>query len=218
MALKIFISATNTDIGKSYVSEILLREFSKLGYKVAYVKPIETGVKFGFENLSDGFKLHNFAKSLNSNLNNIDLKDVVIYSFELASAPAVARHGTAISFEKILIHINNLEKYSDLIIIEGAGGLMTPIDNKNLYIDLIKYLNYKTILISGSYLGSISDSLSAKFILDKNNINYIWAINIYKDIENFKNITEPFYIEYFGNYLSVQQNIEQILNMLKSHQ
>ncbi len=216
MSHKIFVTATNTDIGKSYVSELLLKEFANLGFRVAYVKPIETGA---INNIPiDGSRLHKLAQSLNNNLLNINIDEVVPYIFELPSAPAIARNGKEINFEKIKNKIDNLEKYAEIIIIEGAGGLMTPIDNKRLFIDLIEYLNTKVLLISGSYLGSISDSLSARFLLNYKNINYIWAVNIHRDIDNYSIITEPFYLNYFSNneYLTIQKNIDRIVNMLKS--
>ena len=59
-----FITATNTDIGKSYASEVFLKKFAKQGKKVGYFKPIETGVKTV---PLDGTKLLSITKKLNPN-------------------------------------------------------------------------------------------------------------------------------------------------------
>ncbi|MEA2017457.1 MAG: dethiobiotin synthase, partial [Campylobacterota bacterium] len=85
--------------------------------------------------------------------------------------------------------------------VEGAGGLMVPIEKDYFMIDLIlefqKKLNSKTILISPSNLGSINDTLLSQEMLKNYNINYQWYINLYKDKDGFKTITLPFYKEYF---------------------
>ncbi|MCD4757670.1 MAG: dethiobiotin synthase [Arcobacteraceae bacterium] len=96
----------------------------------------------------------------------------------------------------------NLLNYCDVLIVEGAGGLMVPIEKNYFMIDLIKefqkQLNAKTILISPSNLGSINDTMLSQTLLKNYNINYEWYINLYKDKESFETVTLPFYKEYFN--------------------
>ncbi len=198
-----FVTATNTDVGKSYASEIFLEKFAKENKKVGYFKPIETGV----DTLpQDGLKLLQIVQNLNPHFTP-DLNEVVPYQFKLPAAPFVAKGDTKIDIQNLLQKAKNLLNYCDVLIVEGAGGLMVPIEKNYFMIDLIKefhkQLNAKTILISPSNLGSINDTMLSQTLLKNYNINYEWYINLYKDKESFKTVTLPFYKEYFNqiNYL-----------------
>ncbi|MEA3314259.1 MAG: dethiobiotin synthase, partial [Campylobacterota bacterium] len=119
-----FVTATNTDIGKTYACEIFLNKFAKDSKKVGYFKPIETGVK---SKPKDGVKVLSIAKRLNKDFNfNID--DIVPYQFSLPAAPFVAKKDKKIDINFILNQIQKLLKSCDTLIIEGAGGLMVPIE------------------------------------------------------------------------------------------
>lgn len=192
-----FVTATNTNVGKSYACEIFLKKFAKENKKVGYFKPIETGVD---PIAHDGFKLLQIVKSLNPNF-PFALDDIVPYQFKLPASPFVAKKKSTIDIQLLLKKAKELLKFCDILIIEGAGGLMVPIEKDYFMIDLIKkfqeQLKAKTILISPSNLGSINDTLLSQAILDKYDINYEWFINLYKDKESFQTTTLPFYKEYF---------------------
>ncbi|MGK0256150.1 MAG: dethiobiotin synthetase [Arcobacteraceae bacterium] len=192
-----FITATNTDVGKSYASEVFLKKFAKKGKKVGYFKPIETGVT---KQPLDGTKLLNITKKLNPSF-KFSINKIVPYQFKLAAAPFIAKKNTHIDIKNILIQAKKLLEKCDVLIVEGAGGLMVPILKNYFMIDLIKEFqdkfDSKTILICPSILGSINDTLLSQKILKKYNINYKWYINLYKDKKKFKKTTLPFYKEYF---------------------
>lgn len=192
-----FITATNTDVGKSYASEIFLKKYTLLGKKVGYYKPIETGVK---TTPIDGAKLLNITQKLNSTF-DFALDDVVPYQFTLPAAPFVAKGDITIDKNFIVSQAKKLLHSCDILIIEGAGGLMVPIEKEFFMIDLIKLfqqqLQVKTILIVPSNLGSINDTLLSQKALENHNIDYQWYINLFKDKEDFTKITLPFYEKYF---------------------
>lgn len=192
-----FITATNTDVGKSYTSEVLLKKFAKKGKKVGYFKPIETGV---IKKPLDGTRLLKITKRLNPSF-DFSIIDIVPYQFKLAASPFVAKKDNKIDIEIIFMQAKKLLEKCDVLIVEGAGGLMVPILKNYFMIDLIKAFqnsfDSKTILISSSILGSINDTLLSQNILKKYKINYKWYINLYKDKKKFKKITLPFYKEYF---------------------
>jgi dethiobiotin synthetase len=85
--MNIFISANNTDAGKTYTVIKLIKAFSKKGYKVGVMKPIETGVKYIPE---DGKKLFEEAVKYNKNLQKLSIDDIVPVQFSLPAAPIAA--------------------------------------------------------------------------------------------------------------------------------
>ncbi|MCK5293623.1 MAG: dethiobiotin synthase [Arcobacteraceae bacterium] len=189
-----FITATNTDVGKTKASEVFLRKFAKDGKRVGYLKPIETGVD---GTPLDGGYLLNLTKELNSSF-DVDLNDVVPLQFKLPAAPFVSSGGVDIDINIIKEKVKYLLNYCDVLIVEGAGGLMVPINKDYFMIDLIKDIDpTQTILISPSHLGSINDTLLSQNVLTQYGIKFDWYINLYKDINEFEKITLPFYKAYF---------------------
>jgi dethiobiotin synthetase len=190
-----FITATNTDVGKTYASEVFLKKLASQGKKVGYLKPIETGVQ---NSPLDGTKLLNLAQNLNKDFQQATIDDVVPIQLPLPAAPYVANEGKEIDISIIKNKITYLLNFCDTLIIEGAGGLLVPINLEYFIIDLIKEIKpTKTILISPSNLGSINDTLLSQKMLEQYNIKYDWYINLYKDKESFESITLPFYKAYF---------------------
>ena len=137
----IFITATNTDVGKTYASEKFLRYFASKGLKVGYFKPCETGVN---DLPLDGNKMLNITKELNPDF-KVNLCDIVPYQFKLPAAPYVAKGDTPISLELIKEKKKYLEQFCEVLIIEGAGGLMVPLEKDLFIIDLIKELDCEAI-------------------------------------------------------------------------
>lgn len=195
----LFITATNTDVGKTYASEKFLRHFAKLGLKVGYFKPCETGV---IDLPLDGNKMLEITKELNPNF-TAHINDVVPYQFKLPAAPYVSKGNTYIDIEVLKEKKEYLSSLCDVLIIEGAGGLMVPLEKDLFIIDLIKEFQTQAILITPSKLGSINDTLLSIEALKNRNIDYEFYINLYEDKDSFEEVSLPFLKEYFDklNYL-----------------
>ena len=119
--MNIFISANNTNCGKTYATLKLIKKFSQMGYKVGVMKPIETGVdKYPV----DGNTLFEEAKKHNPALSSLNLNDIVPIQFKLPAAPYVA--GTA-DLKKIQSAYKKIKPLCDILFIEGAGGVRVPI-------------------------------------------------------------------------------------------
>ena len=198
-----FITATNTNVGKTKASEIFLNKFYNDGFKVGYFKPIETGVDTIPQ---DGTKMLDLTKKLNPSF-DVTINDVVPYQFKLPASPYVASNQTNIDIDFIKSKASYLLKFCDVLIIEGAGGLMVPIKQDYFMIDLIKEFQCKTILISPSSLGSINDTLLSQMALKNANIKYNWYINLYKNKQEFQKITLPFYKNYFKDIKYLDANL-----------
>lgn len=189
----LFITATNTDVGKTYASEKFLKYFAKAGLKVGYFKPFETGV---VDFPLDGSKMLELVKNLNPSF-DVTINDVVPYQFKLPAAPYVAKENTIIDIEFLKEKKKYLEQFCDLLIVEGAGGLMVPIEKDLFIIDLIKEFDCEAILITPSKLGCINDTLLSINALKAKNIDFEFYINLYQDINSFEKVSKPFLLDYF---------------------
>jgi len=208
MTKRIFITATNTDVGKTYATTLLLKELSSQGLKVGVFKPIETGVE---EVPLDGKKLFDLALAHNPALNCLSIDDIVPYQFKLPAAPFVAKENTKIDLAYLSSKLNKIEALCDIVLIEGAGGLMVPVEEDLFMIDFISYFDTSVLLIVPSKLGSINDTLLSRYLLDSKNINYTWAVNVFQDKDSFHTVTAPFYK---NDFLTLQEHIKEITNKL----
>ncbi|RXJ87944.1 dethiobiotin synthase [Arcobacter sp. CECT 8985] len=195
----LFISATNTDVGKTYGCEKFAIALTNLGLKVGYFKPFETGV---IDKPIDGSYMLDLIKQLNPQF-DFDINEVVPYQFKLPAAPYVAKKDTKLDFEFLLNQKKKLQKKCDVLIIEGAGGLMVPIQKNMFIIDLIKKFDCEAILITPSKLGCINDTLLSIEALKNRDIKFDFYINLYQDKDTFEDVSLPFLKDYFPkiNYL-----------------
>jgi len=211
MTKRIFVTATNTNIGKTYTTKLLLKEFASRGLKVGVIKPIETGV---VDYPLDGEELLECVKELNPKLWSLEVEDIVPITYELAASPFVASNNTALDLKKIISKIEELEASCDIIIIEGAGGLYVPIDENNMMIDLIAKLEAVTLLVTHCSLGCINDTLLSKEVLEQRNIPHVTAFNCREDDTSFSQISEPYFSRTGFEVLKVGDDIEKICDVL----
>jgi len=208
MAKKLFITATNTDIGKTYASVKILHKLGNAGIKIGAVKPIETAV----DNIpQDANKLLTIVKQHNKNFKNLTPFDITAYTFRLPAAPYSADLQSKIKIDNILQKIKEIEKLCDFLLIEGAGGLMVPITKDYFMIDLIKDTNSKALLVTSDKLGCINDCLLSQKALYNANIEYDWCVNLWQDQKNFNKTTAPFYKEYFKKWQSLDEYVESLV-------
>jgi len=208
MTKRIFITATNTNVGKTYATTQLLKEFASRGLRVGVFKPIETGVE---KEPLDGKKLFDLAKELNPELQCLSLENIVPYQFKLPAAPIVAKGDSNINVNFLEHKLQEVEQYCDVVFIEGAGGLMVPVEEHLYMIDFIDIFQASVLLVCPSKLGSINDTLLSRHLLESKNIDYIWALNLYKEIKDFNEVTAPFYK---GDFFTLQKDIKTIANQL----
>ena len=211
MYKRIFISATNTDIGKTYTTKLLIKELSDNGYKVGVIKPIETGV---IEYPLDGKELFETALKYNPQLKSLSLDDIVPIQYKLPAAPIVSSDFQDIDYNLIDQKIQKIEKLCDILIIEGAGGIMVPLDKKTFMFDIP--LRYKafTILVTHSGLGCINDSLLNVRFLKSKNLNFKVVINEFKDKDTYHKVSKPYFDFIDIDFLSLQNNKDKIINSI----
>ena len=210
MSKRIFITATNTDIGKTYTTKLLLKEFASRGIRVGVIKPIETGVKNG--KCLDGEELLHCVKELNSDF--LEVKSIVPITYELPAAPYIAGNNTLLDFEKLDKWVEKFEKLCDVLLIEGAGGLLVPVDEDTMMIDLIKYFKANALLVTHCSLGCINDTLLSKKALDDLSIPNVVAFNCRKEDNGFSEISEPYFKNSDIEVMKINQDIDKICDVL----
>ena len=181
-----FITGTDTGVGKTFFSSILMKKFD-----YDYWKPIQTAkftendTLYIKENI--GIEENRFHKS--------------IYSFKKPLSPHLAS-----SYEKTSINMKKIKKPRSHrpLIIEGVGGILVPLNKKDLLINLIKKFKLPVIVVSKSILGTINHTLMTLEILKKSKINIFGVIlnkvkNKKEGDENAKSI------EKFGNIIVLGQ-------------
>lgn len=212
MTKRIFITATNTDIGKTYTTKLLLREFASRGLRVGVIKPIETGVIDGLA--PDGTELLTCVKELNKEFENISIEDIVPITYELPAAPFISSNNTKLELQLLDKAIEKLEKLSDVLIIEGAGGLYVPIDEDMMMVDLIKHFGASVLLVTHCSLGCINDTLLSKKVLEDREIKHLVAFNCRDEDESFLTVSEPYFIKTKFDVLKVGENIDTICDVM----
>jgi dethiobiotin synthetase len=182
------ITAANTDAGKTHITLLLLSALHQSGVRVGVVKAIETGV----ESIPlDGEKLHSQLIVCNSELSHLTIDDIVPIQMSLPAAPAVAKSG-AISYEKIEQAIAKQSPYCDVLLIESAGGLFTPIDETTDVIDLATKFNATPIFIASDKLGMLSETTIHLNVFKERNLKVHWAVNLRGNMKDFDLINRPY--------------------------
>ena len=148
----IFITGIGTGVGKTIVSAVLVEKL-----KADYWKPIQSG---DLDNSDTAL-----VRSLVSNMTTVFHPEAYRLTQPFSPHKSAAIDGIYIDPEKILLPETNNQ-----LIIEGAGGLMVPLNENYLMIDLIKKLNAEVILVSKNYLGSINHTLMSAEILKQKGI------------------------------------------------
>ncbi len=153
-----FITGTDTDVGKSFITAALAVSFLKKGIKLGVQKWISTGaynksldIEYIKETVLNG--------TTEKNMQNVVFSTPYTFSFPASPHLSARLENKNINKEKLFEETSKIEKKCDILLIEGIGGLMVPINEKDLLIDLIKDVNCPVILVARSGLGTINHTL-----------------------------------------------------------
>jgi len=205
----LFITATGTNVGKTHTTLKLIEAFASKGFKVGVFKPIETGVT---DTSPDATILLEACQKVNEDFKNFTPLDITAYTFPLPAAPFCADVDSTINIQKIIDKHNELSKLCDILLVEGAGGLMVPITKEYMMINLIKELNAKTLLVTPSRLGCINDTVLSILALKTFDIDFDWCVNVHEDKESFSEVTKPYYDEVFPKWWSAKEGIQRFVS------
>lgn len=199
-----FITGTDTDVGKTYVACKLIKDYVAQGYKVVGMKPVAAGGE-----LVDGKCLNDDVLKLEAASNVKAPRELVnSYSFKEAIAPHIAAEiaGVEIKIEVIQQAFRRLADMADIVIVEGAGGFLVPLNSKESMADLAVALNIPIILVVGMKLGCINHSLLTAEAIKSRQLNlHGWVANkIAPDMpfcdENIATISQKLHMNCMQNY------------------
>lgn len=158
MADSYFITGTDTNVGKTYIASALLKHFSTNGLSTVGMKPIASGCE-----LNNAGELINedVIALMESGTVDASLNVVNPYRFVPAIAPHIAAAQAGITIEVAAIQdaYHQLSTVADVVIVEGAGGFIVPINSNQTLADVAQALALPIILVVGMRLGCINHAL-----------------------------------------------------------
>lgn len=167
----LFVTATGTDIGKTFVTAGLIRHLRAAGRAVAAIKPVVSGFDPGAWRDSDPAVL---LDALGRPATAEELDAISPWRFKAPLSPhtAAQHEGRAIAFQEVAEFCRRaMASRRGILLIEGVGGIMVPLDDRHTVLDLMSVLRTPIVLLAGSYVGTISHTLTALEVLARRNLN-----------------------------------------------
>jgi dethiobiotin synthetase len=169
-----FVTATDTEIGKTFITAGLAKAAQLEGRNIGISKPISCG----------GIDDPLFYKKLLRISDSIDEINPIRFKKPLAPYSAKKSEKVKIDIPKIKKHVHSLRKWKDITFVEGLGGALVPIKKDYYVCDLIKDLNIPCIIVARAGLGTINHTLMTIKILKRGGVKIAGIIlNGYKGKE-----------------------------------
>ncbi len=165
-----FVTATGTDIGKTFVTAGLIRYLRTHGETVAALKPLVSGYDASVVETSDPAVL---LRALGRSVSADEIARIAPFRFRAPLSPdiAAAREGRSVDFEALVAFTREeIAAHRGLLFVEGVGGIMVPLDAQRTVLDWMAALALPTILVIGGYLGTISHTLTALDVLARRDL------------------------------------------------
>jgi dethiobiotin synthetase len=192
----LFITGTDTDVGKTYITAGLAASFYEMGVDIGVMKPFAAGTaqKKGFK--SEDVKILSDAAHVDDPENLINPQ-----FFPIPASPYTAwkKLKTKPKISTILSSFKKLSKLHDTMLVEGMGGVMTPILKDYFITDLIKQMKIPTIIVTRTKVGTVNHTLMTVMMCKKykipikgiiiNNFDNGYPVNqLTKDLENLTGV------------------------------
>jgi len=182
-----FITGTDTGIGKTYVARLLLEGLAAAQQTVTYMKPVQTGCTRG---AGGNLEAPDFDYVMKNGAHmSAEMDDHVPYRFEPACSPhlAAALAGITISLEHIREKYSRVSDKKSITIVEGAGGVLTPLSETTTMIDLMLHLRLPVVVVTSPRVGTLNHTLLTVEVLAKHGIEPAGIV-----VNNVNNVQEDF--------------------------
>lgn len=158
----LFVAGTGTDVGKTYVTATLIQTLVSHGRAVEALKPVVSGFDAASPEASDPAVL---LAALGRAATIEALAEISPWRFREPLSPPIAarREGRVVDADEVaaLCRQRLQQAHDRLLVVESAGGIMSPLSEKTTMLDLAVALALPVILVAGSYLGTVSHTLTA---------------------------------------------------------
>ncbi len=223
-----FITGTDTGIGKTCVVAGLARALKQNKINVGVMKPYASGSKIHPRFRSEDVEILVDAAQVN------DPEELVNpYFFPVPASPfsAAKKLGITVDNDMVLEQFKKLQRLHDVVLVEGIGGILTPILSNYYVIDLIKDMNLETIIVASSKIGTINHTLMTCKMCEKYNVPiYGLIINNHEigynipdlkhDLKDLLGVSvlgvtpriDPFNIEAFSQIISKEIDLKSLIN------
>ncbi|HYE21226.1 MAG TPA: dethiobiotin synthase [Tepidisphaeraceae bacterium] len=200
----LFVTATDTNVGKTVIAGAIADHFRRRGRRVAVSKPLATGAVHRREGwVSEDAE---FLASCADADHPLDVICPVRYAEPLAPAVAADRAGEPVDWDAVQRSLDAMTlgtpttPPADVIVVEGVGGVMVPLDAKHTVLDLAKWLGLPAVVVARAGLGTINHTLLTVDALRRAGVKVAGVvINRYPaDTPPTAEETSPRYIEKFG--------------------
>ena len=159
-----FVTATGTDLGKTFLTAALVRHWRRAGLEPLALKPVQSGFTEADAASSDAGRL---LAAMGRPLADLDRVAPWRFAAPLSPDQAAAREGRAISLDALLAFCREaLATASGPVLVEGVGGVMVPLNDRATVLDWMAALGLPAILVAGNHLGTLSHTLTALGVLE----------------------------------------------------
>lgn len=155
-----FITGTDTGVGKTVLSAALLLRAKEEGRRAVYMKPVQTGCEPDdgrrcAPDVDTCYRLSGMPRPAEED------RDISPYRLLMPASPhlAAAREGVTISLDRIMDSFHNLQSRHDRIIVEGAGGVLVPLNEQDTMLDLMQRMQMPVIVACRAGLGTLNHTL-----------------------------------------------------------
>ncbi len=183
-----FVTATDTDAGKTYVSCEILKSWQQQGWSVGAFKPIASGAIW-----QNGKLISEDAQAL-AEVTGQSLDEINPYTFEQPASPHIADRHHEFELKTCLKHYDSLLKKYDRLLVEGVGGWCVPLSEELMLKDVVMAMNLPVVMVARIGLGCINHSLlTIEQIKRDTSLYHGWVANIIDQ-----------------NYVDAEKNIQSI--------
>jgi dethiobiotin synthetase len=173
----LFITGTDTEVGKTVIATALVRGFVAQGLRVAVMKPVASGSHL----TSEGLRNEDALALIQASNIAAPYDRVNPYCFEPAISPHIAADeaGVRVDLDHIRQNFDLLKAASDLVVVEGAGGWLAPVSPSSSMKDLARALELPAILVVGVRLGCINHALLTQLAIESHGTTFAgWIANM----------------------------------------
>ena len=172
----VFVTGTDTEVGKTFISVGLIEKFKQQALTVAGMKPIASGCEqtpTGLRNVD--------ALAIQQHINiELGYDHINPYTFEAAIAPHIAAEQADEEIDIIVIkeRFNEIQRQADVVVVEGAGGWLVPLNQHQTMADLAISIGLPVVLVVGIRLGCINHALLSVAAIQQSGLPFLgWVAN-----------------------------------------